>query len=205
MKRITRERLKELCAWVSASGDIFPHPEDGPDDEPGRDHEEEVCWVDELLWAAMYMLDDHDEAEKLRERRDALLITVRNLSQTAIDQTEADELTGQIAALIAEVGTLRASNARLVEPPVCGKCKRDIDWSKAMIVPVCDQCTPPLPALQRKAAAIEDPFIWPNESSFNIKAGGVELPLEICVPLKDSTLGGAASLEYNPTQEDDDG
>ena len=45
--------------------------------------------------------------ERLKTRQQELLLTIRRLSIDAIDPTEADELRGQIASLISEVGTLR--------------------------------------------------------------------------------------------------
>ncbi len=47
-------------------------------------------------------------AEGLRERRDELLALVAKISKESISPDEAAEMTKQIAALIAEVGTLRA-------------------------------------------------------------------------------------------------
>ena len=43
------------------------------------------------------------------ERHQELLRTIRDLSLTAISPEEAAELRGQLAALIAEIGTLRAA------------------------------------------------------------------------------------------------
>ena len=48
------------------------------------------------------------ECEQLEQRRDELLKLVADLSRNAISADEADELHGQIRALIARIGTLRA-------------------------------------------------------------------------------------------------
>ena len=53
------------------------------------------------------------EVERLRSRRDEHLRLIRTLSVESIPEGEADELRGQIAALIAEVGTLRAERAEM--------------------------------------------------------------------------------------------
>ena len=49
------------------------------------------------------------EVERLRERQQEHLRLIRTISTEAIPEGEADELRGQIAALIAEVGTLRSA------------------------------------------------------------------------------------------------
>lgn len=48
------------------------------------------------------------ERDGLLERRDELLAVIARLGRDSIMTSEADELRGQIATLIAEVGTLRA-------------------------------------------------------------------------------------------------
>ncbi len=59
------------------------------------------------------------EVEKLRERRDELLALVAKISKESISPDEAAEMTNQIAALIAEVGTLRAELAEAKHWPHC--------------------------------------------------------------------------------------
>lgn len=57
--------------------------------------------------------EERTRVTELEQRRDELLALVRAVSLEAPDAGEAHELRGRVAALIAEVGTLRATNASL--------------------------------------------------------------------------------------------
>jgi hypothetical protein len=62
----------------------------------------------EYPWDPRQSLKLLDRIGYLEKRRDSHLRTIRRLSMDAITPEEAAELRGQIASLIAEVGTLRA-------------------------------------------------------------------------------------------------
>jgi hypothetical protein len=77
-----------------------------------------ATWT-EILATVEYVVKDRDDVHKqnaeLHVRQQEHLRVIRQLSTDSISPEEADELRGQVATLVAEVGTLRSETRSLAD------------------------------------------------------------------------------------------
>lgn len=117
------------------------------------------------------------------ERHQELLKCIRDLSMDSISTDEATELRGQIAALIAQIGTLRAQLRPGLEPAVTsGDLPADVrvERSPSHTVIACGQTSYNVPAEHRQwlfdglGAALNGPEIEPSSNTEQLDSQPVD-------------------------------